>query len=397
MRGHAIVFSVRRWLVGLAVPLSMLAASPAVTQEGPSTAPPVVETAAVKLASVTRQGEFVGTVLAAQQVDLIARVEGFLEKVGFAEGSFVKAGSVAFEIEKDSYQAALDGAEATLKSAEAAEIGAKANLTQAELSLTRQKELLKTNAVAQSAVDQAQATRDSSAASVDQAAAQITQAQAQVKTAQINLSYTDVVSPISGRIGRTKVTAGNLVSPNTGTLATVVQVDPIRVAFSISDREYLEVVKVLKPDNSGLAADAAAYQPSLVLPDGTPYGVAGKIAFLDNQIDPTTGTIAVYTEFPNPQMKLVPGQFVSVTVQAGEAQQLPVVPATAILQDQDGAYVFSLGDGDRAQIRRVTLGPRVDTDWAVTAGLAAGEMIIVSGIQKVQAGMVVKPAPAAGN
>ena len=134
------------------------------------------------------------------------------------------------------------------------------------------------------------------------------------------------------------------------------------------------------------------YQPRLKLSDGTEYDQPGKIAFLDNTIDPSTGTIAVYSEFANPQLKLVPGQFVQVTVQAGESVQLPVVPASAILQDQQGAYVFGLGDGNRAEIRRVTLGQRVGTDWAVTAGLAQGEMVIVSGIQKVQAGIAVDPA-----
>ena len=176
----------------------------------------------------------------------------------------------------------------------------------------------------------------------------------------------------------------------------MVQTDPIRVVFSISDREYLEVVRTLKPDNPGLAADAAAYQPKLKLPDGTEYDQPGKIAFLDNTIDPATGTIAVYAEFPNPQLKLVPGQFVQVTVQAGEAVELPVVPASAILQDQQGAYVFGLDESNRAQIRRVTLGQRVGTDCAVTAGLAQGEIVIVSGIQKVRAGIAVTPQAADG-
>lgn len=373
-----------------------LLAVPAFAQQQPAAGPPIVETAAVKLSSVATQAEFVGSVVAAQQVALMARVEGFLDEVNFAEGSFVQADSTAFVIEKDTYQAAVEGAQAQLESANAAEANAEANLTLQEVNLTRQRDLLKTNAVSQSVVDQAQAQRDSAAAQVDQAKAQITLAQSQLQTAQLNLSYTDVKSPIAGRIGKANITEGNLVSPSSGPLATVVQTDPIRVVFSISDREYLEVVKTLHPDNAGIAADAAAYQPRLKLPDGTDYDQPGKIAFLDNTIDPATGTIAVYAEFANPQLKLVPGQFVEVTVQAGETVQLPVVPASAILQDQQGPYVFGLGDGNHAEIRRVTLGQRVGTDWAVTAGLAQGEIVIVSGIQKVQAGIVVTPQ-AAGN
>lgn len=372
-----------------------LAAGPgAFAQEQPAAAPPMVETAAVKLSEVTTQAEFVGSVVAAQQVALTARVEGFLDEVNFTEGSFVQADSTAFVIEKDTYQAAVDGAQAQLESATAAEASAEANLKLQDLTLVRQKELLRTNAVSQSTVDQAQATRDGAQAQVDQAKAQITLAQSQLTTAQLNLSYTDIKSPIAGRIGKANITEGNLVSPQSGTLATVVQTDPIRVVFSISDREYLEVVKALSPTNEGFAADAAAYQPRLKLPDGTEYDQPGKIAFLDNTIDPSTGTIAVYAEFPNPQLKLVPGQFVQVTVQAGESVQLPVVPASAILQDQQGAYVFGLGEGNRAEIRRVTLGQRVGTDWAITAGLAQGEIVIVSGIQKVQAGITVTPQPA---
>jgi RND family efflux transporter MFP subunit len=316
--------------------------------------------------------------------------------VNFTEGSFVQADSVAFVIEKDTYQAAVDGAQAQLESAIAAEASAEANLKLQDLTLVRQQELVKTNAVSQSVVDQAQATRDGAQAQVDQAKAQISLTQSQLKTAQLNLSYTDVKSPIAGRIGKANITEGNLVSPQSGPLATVVQTDPIRVVFSISDREYLDVVKAQKPDNSSLAADAAAYQPKLELPDGTEYDQPGKIAFLDNQIDPTTGTIAVYAEFANPQLKLVPGQFVEVSVQAGESVELPVVPASAILQDQEGPYVFGLDDQNRAQIRRVTLGQRVGTDWAITAGLANGEIVIVSGIQKVRPGIVVTPQ-AAGN
>jgi RND family efflux transporter MFP subunit len=365
------------------------------------TTPPMVETAPVKIASVTNQTQFVGSVVAAQQVSLMARVEGFLDSVNFQEGSFVQAGSTAFVIEKDTYQAAVEGAQAQLESATAAEAGAEANLKLQDISLVRQKELLRTAAVSQSTVDQAQANRDAAAAQVDQAKAQILLMQSQLQTAQLNLSFTDVKSPIAGRIGKANITEGNLVSPSSGPLATVVQTDPIRVVFSISDREYLSVVKALEPanktlqaDNKGLAADAAVYQPKLQLPDGSTYDQPGKIAFIDNTIDPSTGTIAVYAEFANPQLKLVPGQFVQVVVQAGQSVELPVVPASAILQDQEGAYVFGLDEQNRAQIRRITLGQRVGTDWAVTAGLANGEMVIVSGIQKVTPGIVVTPQPA---
>lgn len=367
-----------------------------VAAQSPSSAspPPVVGIAAVKLAPVTQQGEFVGTVVAIQQVNLQSRVEGFLDAVKFTEGGFIKAGDVAYVIQKNTYQAALDSARASLQSAEAGKAGADANLKQAELTLARQKDLLRTKAVSQAAVDQATAARDTAEAQVRQSEAQIAQAQAQVETAKLNLSYTEIRTPISGRIGKTAVTVGNLVSPSTGTLATVVQTDPIRVAFSISDRDYLQAVRVLKPTNNGIAADAARYQPRLTLPDGTEYKYPGKISFLDNVVNPSTGTIAVYADFPNPDLQLVPGQYVSVAVQAGEAQRLPVVPAEAVQQDREGPYVFVLGAGNRATIQRIKLGQRIGTDWAVPSGLADGATIIVSGIQKIRPGIVVSPTPA---
>lgn len=386
-----------RWLCGF---LLVLGGSVDVWAQTPAgAAAPEVETAAVALTEVTRESQFVGTVTAVEQVNLMARVEGFLDAVSFVEGSFLKAGDVAFVIEKDTYQAALDSAEATLQSAKAGEAGAQANLRQAQLTLKRQQELLRTNAVSQATVDQAQAASDASDAQVKQAQAQIAQAEAQVKTGQLNLSYTDVATPIAGRIGRAQVTNGNLVSPNSGTLATVVQTDPIRVVFSISDRDYLSVIKALNPNDQGFIQAPEHFQPRLTLPDGSAYEQPGKINFLDNAIDPATGTIAVYAEFPNPHLQLIPGQFVSVTVADGHAQALPVVPAAAVQQDRDGAFVFVLDADNRAVIRRVTLGARVGTDWAVTAGLANGEIIIVSGIQKIHAGMVVSPKPvtSAGN
>lgn len=375
-----------------------LLAGPGAQAQQQAAAPPIVETEAVKLSSVTTQAQFVGSVLAAQQVALTTRVEGFLDSVNFVEGGFVEAGSIAFVVEKDTYQAAVEGAQAQLDSAIAAEAGAQATLRLQDINLVRQQELLRTAAVSQATVDTAQANRDNAQAQANQAKAQIELMDSQLRTAQLNLSFTDIKSPISGRIGKANITQGNLVSPSSGTLATVVQTDPMRVVFSISDREYLDVIRTVQPDNRGIAADAAAYQPRLRLPDGTEYEQPGKIAFLDNTFDPSTGTIAVYADFPNPQLKLVPGQFVQVTVKAGEAVELPVVPAEAILQDQQGPYVFGLDEHNRAQIRRVKLGQRVGTDVAVTSGLAQGEIVIVSGIQKVRAGIEVTPqAATAGN
>ena len=379
---------------GLLFGLMLATGHPAWAQEQAPAAPPQVETAAVSLAPVTAATEFVGTVQAIQQVNLVSRVEGFIDEVAFAEGSFLKAGDIAFRIEKDTYQAALESAQATAQAAVASEAGAQANLKETDLTLARQKALIKDGTVSQATVDQAQAQRDSADAQVKQAQANIAQANAQVRTAELNLSFTDIATPVAGRIGRAQVTLGNLVSASTGTLATVVQTDPIRVAFSISDRDYLQVIQILKPNDENITEKPGEFRPKLTLPNGTAYAQPGKMSFIDNTIDPSTGTIAVYAEFPNPHLQLVPGQFVTITVDAGEPKSLPVLPAAAVQRDQEGPYVFTLDNENRAVIRRITLGQRVGVNWAVTSGIAAGEVIIVSGIQRLRPGIVVSPKPA---
>ena len=219
-----------RCLIGLAAAIVLAAPAIAFSQTA-ETPPPIVETAAVKLAPVTRLSEFVGSVTTIQQVDLRARVEGFLDSVEFYRGQLCHRRRADVRDRKGSISGIVAAGAGDTRAATATEAGAEANLKQADLNLTRQMDLLRNNTVSQSTVDQAQAQRDSDAAQVKQAQAQIAQADAQVKTAELNLSYTDITTPISGRIGKAQVTAGNLVSPSTGPLATVVQTDPIRVGF----------------------------------------------------------------------------------------------------------------------------------------------------------------------
>lgn len=370
--------------------------TPAAYAQEAAPPPPAVQIAPIQLAKITDTSSYVGSVVAIQQVDLRSRVDGYLDQVPFREGSFLPAQSLAFVIDPAPYQAALDGAEASLASAKATKAGNQANLRQADLTLNRQQSLVRSDAVAQAAVDQASASRDLAAAQVQQADAGIAAAQAQVEQARLNLSYTQIRTPIAGRIGKAQVTKGNLVTANSGTLATVAQTDPIRVVFSISDLGYLAVVNELKPDDQGVPANPTRFTPRLRLSDGSDYPVAGKIAFMDNAVDPATGTIAVYADFANPNLQLLPGQFVDISVETGEAKSLPVVPAAAVQLDQEGAYVFVIGEGNRAVIRRITTGARVGVDWAVASGLASGEVVIVSGIQKIRPGIVVAPEPVPG-
>ncbi|MBB3595267.1 membrane fusion protein (multidrug efflux system) [Rhizobium sp. BK529] len=387
--------SLRSCLAASALLVATAVLNDAGAQEGTE---PAVEVAPARLIEFTSNYEFLGTVVAIQRVNLYARVSGVLEEVKFTEGGFLKAGEPAFSIEKGGYLAALHSADATLSSAEAALEVAKLNAAQAEITLNRQRELLRGNTTTQAAFDQASTDRDVAVARVHQAQADVAQAKAQVETSSLNLSYTDIAAPISGRIGRALVTKGNLVSQSTGALASVVQTDPIRVVFSISDQQYLAVVRALQKKGQGVGSQLDQFRPRLELSDGTAYPNPGAVVFVDNAVDPQTGTIAVFADFSNPDSLLVPGQTMKVKVEAGEPRKVIGVPAAAIQKDRDGSYVFVLGQDNRATIRRVTTGDKIEGDWSISSGLADGEMVIVAGIQRIHPGIVVRPQPStAGN
>ncbi len=359
--------------------------------------PPSVIVAPVQLRDATDRVHFIGNVQATQQVDVRARVEGFLEKVAFAEGSFIEAGTVLYEIEKAPFQATLDQAKATLSASEAQVASAQASLKQREAELSRQTTLARQQFASQAVLDQATALRDQAAASVREAEAQILSARAQIETANLNLSYATISAPISGRIGKSAITVGNLVSPSSGPLATIVQTSPIRVAFSIPDRDYVTVKKsIAEKQGEGRTDNYDQFTPRLLLPDGTMYDQAGKIEFVSNQIDPSTGTVSVWASFDNRNDLLLPGEYVSVTVQVGKPQMLPNVPQTAILQDGQGNYVYLVDNDNRVQKRQIKVGPGTKDGVSVESGLQEGESVIVDGIQKARPGIIVQPVAEQG-
>ena len=363
------------------------------TNSAPSTAqqrpPPGVVVAAVEMRDVAAERRYIGTIKAIQSVDVRARVEGFLEQVAFEQGFPVKAGQLLYQIEQDQYQAALASAEGQLAAAEAALASANATLEDKQADFLRFAELVKKGDTSQTNFDRAKAQRDEAAASVETAKASIKQAQAAIEQAKINLGYTTISSPIDGRIGATKYTQGNLVNTSSGTLATVVQLDPIRAVFSIPSSDFVRLQERVADDGAIQARDL--FVPQLILPTGTTYKQSGKVAFADNQVDPSTGTIPIFADFPNPDRLLLPGQFVTAVVRTAQTQKEPVVPASAIQRTRDGEQVYLVGPDNRVEQRSIKTGVQIGTGYAVTSGLRSGEIVIVSGVQKVKPGMLVKP------
>lgn len=363
-------------LAGLCALLLGIAAASA--QQPPGGPPPTVTTAPVESRDVAPTSAFIGRVAAIQSFEARARVEGAVEQVAFTEGQDVRTGDLLYAIEQGPYQATLDSAKAQLASAEA-------KVREAERAFARAEELRQRGNVSQAQLDQALADRDA-------AQAQAMMAQAQIRTAELNLGYTRITSPVAGRIGATAVTQGNLVNPATGVLATVVQLDPIRVVYSISDRDLVATQRRLGIQSPAEAVDK--FIPTLRFSDGSEYPQAGKVEFVDNRVDPQTGTIGIRAIFPNPQRLLLPGQYVSILIRRDEAEQRPVVPVAAVQQDQQGRYVLVLDHDNRIQPRRIEVGAQFEQVLVVEKGLNPGETVVVDGVQKARPGMTVQPVPA---
>lgn len=358
-------------VTGLAVAFSTIAAA----QQGAP--PPAVLVEAAAERPIADQAEFIGRAAAVDKVELRARVKGFLGPRKFNDGDQVKAGQVVFTIEPETYQAAVDQKIAQRDAATAA-------LTNADLALRRASELLRTNTGTQ-------ATYDQRLTEQLQAKAQLEDAKAQLRDAEIQLSYTQIQSPIDGRIGRAAFSPGNLVSPDSGVLATVVSEHPIRVLFPVTQRELLDARRGAGPAGGASGEGIVA---RLRLADGSLYAGKGKIDFLDVTVDPKTDTQLARATFDNKDGFLTDGQTVRVIIEGEKPPVVLVVPQAAIAQDQGGAYLFVVNDKNVAEQRRVKTGVSRDGLVAITDGLKVGEKVIVQGQQRVRPGMVVNPSPA---
>ena len=365
---------------GSAVPFAAQA------QPGGPGGPPAVGVVQVQRRDIIETSEFVGRIAALNRVELIARVTAVVTERLFNEGGEVKTGDLLYRLERAPFEAQV--------AAEAAAVAqASAVLQGTNLNVGRAQELLNTPAGQRSRVDDALSLQRSQAA-------QVAAAQAQLRIAQINLDYTEIKAPIGGKISRTNITVGNVVTPSSGTLATIVSQDPMYVLFPISVRSATDL-----RDRYGQDGGFGAVVIKLRLPSGRMYEQEGRLDYADPTVAPNTDTLTLRGVIPNPLLpgaklgtpgnrELVDGEFVTVNLQGVAPVQALGIPRAAVLQDQQGAYVWVIGADNKAEQRRVQLGQSTPETAMISAGLKEGEQVVSDGVQRVRPGITVNPAPA---
>ncbi|MDE5643211.1 MAG: efflux RND transporter periplasmic adaptor subunit [Muribaculaceae bacterium] len=343
---------------------------------------PVVEVETVKTADVNIYGEYVGHIRAQQFVEIHARVEGYLQKMCFKEGTYIQAAQTLFVIDPKLYQAHVNKARAQLNKAEA-------QARKAKHDLDRIRPLYEQNAASQLDLDNAVAAYEGAQAEVIVSKADLTQA-------ELTLGYTQVTSPISGFISESSADIGTLVGPSAGKslLATVVKSDTVRVDFSMTALDYLRG----KDRNVNIGGDTGGSKRksfvTITLADGSEYPLQGLVDFADPKVDPKTGTFSVRAEMPNPDRSLLPGEFTKVRVLLDVREQAIEVPTKALEIEKNGVYIYVVRPDSVAERRFIETGPEVGNNTIVERGLAKGERIVVEGFHKLSHNMKVSPVEA---
>jgi membrane fusion protein (multidrug efflux system) len=342
--------------------------------------PPEVYVTEVVQRDVPVYLELVGQAAGYQDVDIRARVEGFLETVNFEEGSFIKQGALLYTIDRKPLEAILAEGKATQATAEA-------RLAKANNDVSRYTPLVAKQAVSRQELDNALAEQDASKSQVEAA-------KAAVEKASLDLSYTRVTSPITGLVGTTEVKSGNLVGRGESTLLTTIsQIDPILFNVGVTEADYLRVARQVTA--AGKSSGGSREGIELRLADGTVYPQTGKINTIERAVDPTTGTLGMQLVFPNPDQILRPGQYGRARILLDTKRNALLVPQRAV-QELQSIYTVAIVDGGKVAFRTVKVGQKVASLWVIEDGVKAGEQIVVEGLQRIQDGMTVsaKPAPA---
>jgi membrane fusion protein, multidrug efflux system len=323
--------------------------------------------------------DLVGQALGSQDVEIRARVEGYLEKMAFIEGSLVKKGQLLYEIDPKPLQAELANQKANLAT------------WQARLDKTNNDVKRLTPLAAQQAVSQMEL--DNAVSAKDAAVAQVEAQKAAVERVALDLGYTTITAPVDGLIGTTKVKPGNLVGKGESTLLTTISVvDPIYFRVGVAEAEYLRIAR--QAQEQGKQGTLGTIPVKLVLADGTVHPHEGRFDAIERNIDPTTGTLSLQITFPNPERLIRPGQYGRARFDIDVKKGAILVPQRAVQELQNLYSVAIVGSDNKVTFRNVKVGPRVDSLWVIEDGLKAGERVIVEGLQRVREGAVVNPKPA---
>ena len=368
------------------VPLALLLSVASGAYAQMPSGPPSVGVVRAEQTAITETSEFVGRVQAIERVSLISRVTAFLNERLFKEGTEVNQGDLLYRLERAPFEAAL-------QQQEAAVADTSSRLANANIQLARAQSLLSTPAGQRSSFDDATANQRS-------LAAQVQSAQALLHVAQINLDYTEIHAPVAGKISRASITVGNVVSPSSGPLASIVSQDPMYVLFPVASRTLTELQQ-----RYAQKGGTAAVVVKLRLPDGSMYDRDGKIDYVEPTVSATTDTILMRARIANPartaaeagqlvERRLVDGAFVKVLVEGIQPVMALGIPRKAVLSDQQGDYVYVVGADNKVEQRRIKLGQSTPTTAVVAGGLKDGEMVISEGIQRVRPGIEVSPGPA---
>ena len=348
-------------------------------KDAPASADTRVEAVVVVQRDVPVYKEAVGQTRGSKEVEIRARVEGFVQSVNFQEGTFVPEGHLLFTIDPSQYQERLATAKGKLAESEA-------QLARAQQDVARYKPLVEKNAIPRQDLETAESNARAAKAGVDAA-------QAEVRSAQINLGYTRVMAPVAGLVGKAEVKTGNLVGRGESTLLTSLSdIDPIHVRVNIPERDYLDITRRRIETEKATGKQAPPRDDlQMVLSDGSVYTERGKLAYVDRAVDPTTGTLLVEIAFPNPNSLVRPGQFAKVRAVMDLVKGAILVPQRAVQEIQATYNVAVVAPGDTIQLRPVKPGPRIGALWAIEEGLQPGERVVVEGLQKVRPGMKVQP------